>query len=188
MQTLELKNHYFKNVVTVLRKSHGYKNPHQVPYIEKVVINSGISSSLDKNAVQETAKEIAMLTGQQPIITKARKSISNFKLREGMPVGVKVTLRGANMYEFLYRLIAIALPGIRDFRGISSKFDGNGNYNLGITDHTIFPEISVDGYKRNIGLDICIVTSAKTDAEALKLLKFLGMPFRTKKSAPKSSE
>ena len=161
-----------------MMKSRGYQNTHQVPTLEKLVVNSGMSASLDKSGVQQTIDDIATLTGQQPVVTKARQSIANFKLRKGMPVGVKATLRGIRMYEFLYRLIAIALPGIRDFRGIPKKLDGNGNYALGIKDHTIFPEIGVDSHKRIIGMDIAITTTAKTDDEAIELLKLLGMPFR----------
>ena len=178
MPTPELKNHYLKKVVPSLEKSRSYKNRMQVPSIHKVVVNSGMDTSLDKNAVAQTVEEIGALTAQKPVVTKARKSISNFKLREGMPVGVKVTLRGDKMYEFLHRLVAIALPGVRDFRGLPKKLDGKGNYTFGIVDHTIFPEISVDSRKRTIGMDICIVTSANTDEEGMELLKLLGFPFR----------
>lgn len=178
MQTPELKTYYLEKVVPALTKSRGYKNRFQVPAVEKVVVNSGMDASLDKNAVAQTVEEIAALTGQQPIITKARQSISNFKLRQGMPVGVKVTLRGRNMYEFLYRLIAVALPGVRDFRGLPKKLDGKGNYTFGITDHTIFPEISVDSRKRTIGMDVSIVTTANTNDEGQELLKLIGFPFR----------
>jgi len=161
-----------------LMKLRGYRNRHQVPYIEKVVINSGISTSLDKSAVEETASEIALVAGQKGIITIARKSISNFKLREGSPVGIKVTLRGNAMYEFLYRLLSVALPGVRDFRGVSTRFDGHGNYNLGISDHTIFPEVNMESKRRTIGMDITIVTSAESDEEGSSLLELMGMPFR----------
>lgn len=178
MHTPVLKQLYREQIIPELMKSQGYKNVHQVPSIQKISINSGISSQMDKNAIQEALKEITSITGQRPVITKARKSVSNFKLREGMPNGVKVTLRGNVMYEFLYRLIAVALPGIRDFRGMSDKLDGNGNYNIGISDHTIFPEVNVDGHKRTIGLDITIVTSADTDDLGRELLEQFGMPFR----------
>ena len=159
-------------------KSRSYKNKHQVPVVQKVVINSGLSATLDKSEIEDTAKDIAALSGQKPIITKARKSVSNFKVREGMPLGVKVTLRGPIMYEFLYRLIGIDLPGIHDFRGVSPKLDGHGNFTLGITDHTIFPEIRVDSNKRTVGLDISIITSARNDEEGTELLALMGMPFR----------
>ena len=133
-----LKNIYLNEAIPALRKSLGYKNIHQVPKIEKVVINSSFGAEMDKNGVQELRKDIASLAGQSPVVVKAKMSVSNFKLRQGMPVGVKVTL-GNNMWEFLLRLIAIALPNIRDFRGVPSKLDGNGNYTLGIVDHSIFP-------------------------------------------------
>ncbi len=175
-----LQAHYLEEVVPAIMKSRGYKNKHQAAVVQKVVINSGLGATLDKSAIDDTAKEITALTGQKPIITKARKSVSNFKVREGMPLGVKVTLRGSNMYEFLYRLIGIALPGIRDFRGVSRKLDGHGNFTLGIADHTIFPEIRVDSGKRTIGLDISIITSATNDDESLELLSLIGMPFRVR--------
>lgn len=176
--TAELKKHYLEIVIPELTKNRNYKNRHEVPKIEKIVVNSGLDSQLDKNAIEETVKEIGLITGQKPIVTKARKSVSNFKVREGMPLGVKVTLRGENMYHFLSRLINIALPGIRDFRGVPTRFDGNGNYTLGITDHTIFPETTLDHNKRTIGMDISIVTTANTDDEGQELLKLMGMPFR----------
>jgi large subunit ribosomal protein L5 len=178
-----LKKHYQDVVVPALQKSGKYANVHEIPQITKVVINSGFDASLDKNQIAETQKEISTIAGQHAVITKARLSISNFKLREGMPVGVMTTLRGPRMYEFLYRMIGIALPGIRDFRGVHDKFDGNGNYALGITDHSIFPEVSHDGSKRQLGMDICIVTSAKTDDEGRELLKLMGMPFRKRQSS-----
>lgn len=174
----ELKEHYLKTVVPTITESRKYKNRHMVPQIEKVVINSGINSSQDKKWVDEVIADIAAITGQRPVITKARDSISNFKVRKGMPVGVTLTLRGANMYNFLQRLICVALPMIRDFRGISRKLDGRGNYNLGIADHSIFPEIKVDSNRSSIGMDIAIVTTAKTDAEGRELLELMGMPFR----------
>jgi len=183
MSTPALKKYYTEEVVPALKKSRGYTNPHQVPAIEKVVINSGISATLDKAAVNDTVRDIGLITGQRPVITKARKSIANFKLREGMPVGVKVTLRGTSMYEFLYRLLAVALPSIRDFRGVPSRFDGQGNYNLGIGDHTIFPEISIENVKRTTGMDITIVTTAETDEEGQELLRLMGMPFRRQEAA-----
>ncbi|MBC2593311.1 50S ribosomal protein L5 [Ruficoccus amylovorans] len=174
-----LKKAYLDTVVPELLKSLGYKNVHQVPKVEKVVINSGLNASRDKNWVAEVQKEITSIAGQQAVVTKARKSVSNFKLREGMPNGVAVTLRGSKMYDFLLRFINIALPNIRDFRGVSQKFDGSGNYSIGISDSTIFPEISHDTSGReSIGMDITIVTSASSDKEGRELLKLLGMPFR----------
>lgn len=176
-----LKEEYQTTILPELMKTQGYKNHLQAPRIEKIVINSGISASSEKGYAEEVAKLVAQLTGQQPIITKARESISNFKLRQGMPVGVKVTLRGAMMWDFLLKLIAIALPNVRDFRGISpTSFDGKGNYTLGIQLISIFPEISSE-MKKDIGLDITIVTSARTDKEGLALLKLFRMPFRASK-------
>lgn len=178
MEATILKKFYLDQVVPELKKKYGYSNPHQVPVIQKTVINSGVSASMDKNVINDVAKDIASITGQKPILTKAKRSVSNFKLRAGMPIGVKVTLRGGIMWDFLYRLIAIALPTIRDFRGVPTKFDGHGNYNLGITDHTIFPEIHPEHVKQNLGMDITIVTTAISDEEGRELLRLLGMPFR----------
>lgn len=179
-----LRKHYLETVRPELAKLRGYQNPHQIPKIEKVVINSGVKADAEKNVLQDLAKDIATITGQKPVITKARKSVANFKLREGQSIGVKVTLRGESMYEFLYRLIAVALPTIRDFRGVSGKFDGQGNYNIGISDITIFPEISVETHKAHPGLDIAIVTSAKTDDDGRELLRLFGMPFRRQEGTP----
>ncbi len=178
-----LKKHYLETVVPALKKSHGYKNPHQIPAITKIVINSGLSATHERNWIQEVAKEIGLITGQKPILTRARKSISNFKLRQGMPIGVKVTLRGPRMYEFLERLLAVALPNVRDFQGVSRKLDGRGNYNLGISDHSIFPEINVEPGRHSLGFDVTLVTSAHTDDEARELLTQMGMPFRRSSSA-----
>jgi large subunit ribosomal protein L5 len=179
----ELKQFYLQNVVPQLQKSRGYKNIHQIPKVTKVVINSGVSAQLDKGAVEEVAKELSSIAGQKAVVTKSRQSISNFKLRENQPIGAKVTLRGPIMWEFLYRLIYVALPNIRDFRGVGNKLDGKGNYNLGISDTTIFPEITVDGHKRTLGCDIVIVTTATSDEEGHELVKLLGMPFRKRESA-----
>ena len=187
MNVPELKKSYLDNAVPALMENLGYKNLHQVPKISKVVLNSSFGAEMDKNGVAELRKDIASIAGQLPIVVKARMSVSNFKLREGMPVGVKVTLRGNGMWDFLLRLIAIALPNIRDFRGVPSKLDGNGNYTLGIIDHSIFPEINVERQRVNTGMDICIVTSAKSDKEGAELLKLLGMPFR-KHSSDTNSE
>jgi len=179
-----LKKRYLEKVVPELRKSRGYANPHQVPNLVKITRNSAFDAEADKSTRDEVVKEITKLAGQKPVITKARKSVSNFKVREGMPLGCTVTLRGARMWDFLARLTLIALPMIRDFRGVSNRLDGQGNYSLGITDHTIFPETQADGSQRaNIGLDISIVTTAASDDEARELLRLLGMPFRAVQKA-----
>lgn len=173
-----LQTKYATEVVPALKSKRGYVNPHQIPRIEKIVINMGVRSDSEKGSIEEAVKELGMITGRKPIITKAKKSIANFKLRQGQNVGCKVTLRRGVMYEFLDRLITAALPRIRDFRGISSrKFDGRGTYSLGLPDQTIFPEIELDKIKRQQGMDITIVTSAPTDEEAYDLLKLMGMPF-----------
>jgi len=146
--------------------------------VEKVVVNMGINSNHDKDVLTEAQQELATITGQKALVTKAKKSISNFKVREGMPVGAKVTLRGARMYEFLERFFNAALPRIRDFRGVNPRgFDGRGSYTMGVRDQTIFPEVELDKIKHNLGMDVTIVTTAATDAEAKELLKLLGMPF-----------
>jgi len=176
----QLYDHYKKTVVEQLLKSGRYTNKMQVPRLEKVVVNMGISTRFEnmKDVIVEAQQELATITGQKPLVTHARKSIANFKVRKGMPVGCKVTLRGARMYEFLERFLNAALPRIRDFRGVSPRgFDGRGNYTLGVKDQTIFPEVELDKIKHNLGMDITIVTTANTDAEAKELLKLLGMPF-----------
>ncbi|MGA1204971.1 MAG: 50S ribosomal protein L5 [Opitutales bacterium] len=178
MEKAYLQQYYIDTVVPELKKNLGYENIHQVPAIEKIVINTGFDANTEKGQIAEIVKELSNIAGQQAVVTKARKSISNFKLREGMPVGAMVTLRGRQMYEFLYRLIAVALPGIRDFRGVKDRLDGTGNYTLGITDHSIFPEAHGDHSKYTLGMDICISTTAKTDEEGRELLKLLGIPFR----------
>lgn len=183
----ELLNEYKTRVVAALREKHGYKNVNEIPRISKVVVNTSVGAGSDSKEALEIARtEIATITGQRPITTVSKKSIANFKLREGQAIGAKVTLRGATMYEFLERLIKMSLPRIRDFRGVSAKaFDGNGNYTLGVSDQSIFPEIELDKIKRNIGFDITIVTTARTNAEAKSLLTELGMPFADKpKKAP----
>jgi large subunit ribosomal protein L5 len=174
-----LKKFYLETVVPELIKVRGYKNAHEVPTINKIVLNSRIDSEADKNWVQEVVKDITTISGQKPVITRAKTSVANFKVRENMPVAVMVTLRGPKMWDFLMRLIAVTLPNIRDFRGVSRKLDGRGSYNLGIADHTIFPEITMEAGRKNIGLDIAIVTTAHTDDEGRELLRQLGMPFRT---------
>lgn len=178
MQVPVLKKHYTEKVVPELMKKFGFSNVHQVPAIQKIVINSGISSTADKNHIAYVNEEITKITGQRPVTTKAKVSISNFKLREGQSIGCKVTLRGKIMYEFLNRLINIALPCIRDFRGVPAKFDGQGNYTLGIADHSIFPEVNADGTNANMGMDICINTSATDDEKGRELLAMFSMPFR----------
>src|SRR6202166_1210497 len=184
---VELYKEYKERVVPALQEKLGYKNVHQVPHIQKVVVNTCIASQADvKQALEDAKAELALITGQKPAETRAKKSIANFKLRKEQAIGAKVTLRGDRMYEFLERLIKAALPRIRDFRGVSPRcFDGNGNYTLGVPDQTIFPEIEMDKIKRNIGFDVTIVTTARTDEEAKSLLSELGMPFsdRAKKAA-----
>jgi large subunit ribosomal protein L5 len=174
---------YSKDVVPVLKERFKYTNPHQVPRMEKIVVNMGVSASLEKSAIDDAAKDLGLITGRKAVISKSRHSIANFKLREGQPIGCRVTLRRDAMYEFFDRLIATALPRIRDFRGLSPRsFDGRGNYTLGVGDQTIFPEIDLDKIKRQQGMDITIVTSARTNEEALDLLKLLGMPFAESKA------
>lgn len=169
---------YLEEVIPALRTKRGYTNPHQVPRIEKIVINMGIRSDAEKGSLEEAVRELGLITGRKPVVTKAKKSVANFKLRQGQNVGCKVTLRREVMYEFFDRLVSAALPRIRDFRGVSPrKFDGRGTYSLGLPDQTIFPEIELDKIKRQQGMDITIVTSASNDEEAYDLLKFLGMPF-----------
>jgi large subunit ribosomal protein L5 len=179
-----LYERYVKDVVPALKAKHQYTNVHQVPRMEKIVVNMGVSASLEKSAVDDAAKDLALITGRKPVISKSRHNIANFKLRQGLPIGCRVTLRRDTMYEFFDRLIATALPRIRDFRGLSPRsFDGRGSYSLGVNDQTIFPEIELDKIKRQQGMDITIVTSARTDHEALDLLKLLGMPFAEARQA-----
>jgi len=182
-----LQKQYVEQVAPELMKLRGYKNKHQVPRVLKITINTGIDAEADKNVIADTQRDITTLAGQKPVLAKSRKAIANFKLKQGQVVGCHVTLRGPHMWEFLYRLIAVALPTIRDFRGMSPKLDGQGNYTIGITDHTIFPEITVDNVKKHIGVDITIVTSAGTDDEARDLLRLLGMPFRRPEGAAKTT-
>lgn len=179
-----LKKLYHEQIVPELVKSRGYKNKHQVPKLVKVNLNTGIDAEADKNQIADIARDMGTIAGQKPVLARTRKAISNFKLKPNQIVGCHVTLRGDSMWEFLYRLLAVALPTIRDFRGVSPKLDGQGNYNLGITDFTIFPEITVENVKKTMGLDITIVTTATTDDEGRELLKLLGMPFRRTEAAP----
>ncbi|HEY2122442.1 MAG TPA: 50S ribosomal protein L5 [Chthoniobacterales bacterium] len=186
----ELYKEYQTRIVPALSKKLGYKNVLQVPKVEKVVVNTCISASVSdhKQALEDAKRELSVITGQKPAETKSKKSISNFKLRKGQVIGAKVTLRGDRMYEFLERLIKMALPRIRDFRGISPKaFDGNGNYTLGVQDQSIFPEVELDKIKRNVGFDITIVTTAATNSEAKALLTELGVPFSDKKQVAQAA-
>jgi large subunit ribosomal protein L5 len=169
---------YINEVRPALLANGRFKNPHQVPALEKIVVNMGVPTSLEKVALDDAAKDLATITGQKPVINKAKKSVANFKLRKGQPIGCRVTLRRDRMYEFFDRLVAAALPRIRDFRGLNPRqFDGRGNYTLGVSDQTIFPEIDLDKIKRHQGMDITIVTSASNDDDARELLRLMGMPF-----------
>jgi len=176
----DMKKNYRENIVPAMKESRGYKNLLEVPRLQKIVINCGINTKMDKDAAKEARENIAMVTGQNPVMTKTMKDIANFKMRKGMQVGVMVTLRGSKMYDFLDRLVHNYLPRVRDFRGVSKKaFDGSGNYNLGIKDISLFTEIDLDKMKHSLGLNITFVTSAKTDEEASELLQKFGMPFAT---------
>jgi len=173
-----LKKIYLEQAYPELVRLHGYTNRLEVPRLVKISINTGIDAEADKNQIADIKRDLGLLAGQKPVLSKSRKAISNFKLKTGQIVGCHVTLRGNRMWEFFYELLAVALPTIRDFRGVSPKLDGRGNYNLGITDFTIFPEITVDHVKKGMGVDITIVTTARTDDEGRDLLRLLGMPFR----------
>jgi large subunit ribosomal protein L5 len=175
-----LREHYLKNVVPALKKEFGYSNVMAVPKIEKISVNVGLGEATSNPKIMDgAANELASITGQRPVVTKAKKSIAAFKLRENMPIGCMVTLRGDRMFEFLDRLMNISLPRVRDFRGVSSKsFDGRGNYTLGVKDQLIFPEIDYNKVDKTRGMNISITTTAKTDAEGVSLLKLMGMPFR----------
>ena len=175
-----LKDLYREQIVPALQKELGYKNVMQVPRLEKVVVNVGVGEALQNaKALDATAQDVMVITGQKPIVTRARRSIANFKLREGNPIGIKVTLRGDRMWDFLDRLVNIALPRQRDFRGIpADAFDGRGNYSLGLREQLAFPEIDYDKIDKIRGLEIQIVTTARTDEEGYHLLRHLGMPFR----------
>ncbi len=177
-----LKDKYLAEIVPALKQKFQYKSVMQVPKIEKICINKGIGAAVaDKKMIDVGLEEITTISGQKAVPTKSKKAISNFKLREDMPIGVKVTLRGDRMYEFLDRLVSVALPRVRDFKGVSDKgFDGRGNYTLGVKEQIIFPEISIDKVSKINGMDITLVTSASTDEESYELLKALGMPFVTK--------
>lgn len=177
----KLKSKYKEEIVPAMMERFQYKSVMQVPKLEKIVVNRGIGDAVaDKKLVDVGVEELTLITGQKAVPTIAKKSVANFKLREGMPIGAKVTLRGDRMYEFLERLIAIALPRVRDFQGVKSKLDGRGNYTLGIKEQIIFPEISIEKVKKVTGMDITFTTSAPSDEEALELLKQFGMPFTKK--------
>lgn len=177
---IRMKEYYTNTVVPALQKKFAYKNINQVPKIDKIVINMGLGDVKDNaKSMQNAVEELSMITGQAPVVTKAKKSVANFKLREGMSIGAKVTLRGNRMYEFFDKFVSIALPRVRDFKGIpSDSFDGRGNYNMGVKEQLIFPEIKYDKVEKVRGFDVCIVTTAQTDEEAKELLTLLGMPFK----------
>lgn len=183
MAQARLHTLYNEEIISKLTTEFGYPNVMAVPRLQKIVLNVGAGEAVsDRKSLDSIQQNLALITGQQPVLTKARKSISNFKLREGMPIGCKVTLRGRIMYEFLDRLVNLSLPRTRDFQGIPEKgFDGRGNYNMGIKEHTIFPEIDIDKVDKIHGMDLVFVTTAQTDAEAYTLLSHFGMPFRNRK-------
>jgi large subunit ribosomal protein L5 len=180
-----LKDKYKADVIPALQKRFGYSSPMQVPKITKICLNQGVGDAVsDKKLIEGAIKEMTTISGQKAVATVSKKDISNFKLRKGVPIGVRVTLRGDTMYEFLDRLIAVALPRIRDFRGINDKgFDGNGNYTLGVTEQIIFPEIDIDKVNKIMGMDITFVTSTQNDDEALALLSEFGLPFKNQKKS-----
>jgi len=178
-----LKEKYIKDVMPRLMTARGYKNKMQVPRMVKIVVNMGINSAVEKDMIKVFANDLAIITGQHPVICRARKSIANFKLRQDMPVRVRVTLRGDRMFEFFDRLVNVVLPRMRDFRGVSpAAFDGRGNYALGFAEQTIFPEINVDSVKKPQGMNIVIVTTAASNDEARELLRLMGMPFAAAKA------
>lgn len=182
--TPSLKKKYREEIVPALMEKFQYSSVMQVPKLQKICINQGLGAATqDKKLVDNALSELTMIAGQKAVPTKAKKSVSNFKLREGMTIGARVTLRDERMYEFLERLISVALPRVRDFRGINDKsFDGRGNYSMGITEQIIFPEIDLDKVSNITGMDITFVTSANTDAEALELLKLIGLPFKNQRN------
>ncbi len=177
-----LRAKYEKEAVPALQEQFQYSNPMEVPKLVKICLNQGVGQATqDKKLVDVAIEEMSQIAGQRAVITKAKKSVSNFKLREGMPIGVRVTLRSTKMWEFMDRLISVSLPRVRDFRGINDKsFDGRGNYSMGVTEHIIFPEIDLDKVTKITGMDVTFVTTAKTDNEAYALLKQLGLPFKSK--------
>lgn len=179
MNTASLKNDYKERIVPALVKEFGYSSVMQTPKLEKIVLNQGLGIAVaDKKIIEVAINEMTTITGQKAVSTMSKKDISNFKLRKKMPIGVRVTLRGDKMYEFLERLVRVALPRVRDFKGIENKFDGRGNYTLGITEQIIFPEINIDNINRLLGMNITFVTTAQTDEEGYALLKEFGLPFK----------
>jgi large subunit ribosomal protein L5 len=187
--TPRMKAAYNERIIKAMTEKFGYKNHMEVPRLEKITLNMGVGeASQDKKKVQTAAEEMELIAGQKPVITKAKKSIAQFKLRDGMPIGCKVNLRRDRMYEFLDRLVTIAMPRIRDFRGLNPKsFDGNGNYAMGIKEQIIFPEISYDRIEKVRGMDIIVTTTAKTDEEARELLRLFGFPFPAEEAAEKAA-
>lgn len=181
--TTTIKTTYTEKIVPTLKENFKYKSVMQVPKLDKIVLNMGLGDAIaDKKIIETATNEMAAITGQKPVVCLSKKDISNFKLRKKMPIGVRVTLRGENMYEFLERLIRVALPRIRDFKGVDSKLDGQGNYTLGIREQIIFPEINIESISKILGMNITFVTSAKTDEEGFALLKEFGIPFKAKKN------
>ncbi len=180
----------YKQKKNELKEQLALKNIHEVPKLEKIVVNCAVGSQAErKQAIEDAVNEVTLITGQKPVVTKSKKAIANFKLREGESVGVKVTLRGPRMYDFMMRLVRTAIPRIRDFRGVAPRaFDGRGNYTLGVNDQSIFPEIELDKIKRSLGFDITFVTSTNNDDHAREMLRVLGMPFRTRTAQPKADE
>ncbi len=175
-----LKERYENDIISSLMDEFEYDNIMEVPELEKIVVNMGIGDAgEDADLLDQAVESLRTITGQEPVVTRAKKSVANFKIRKGMPIGCKVTLRGESMYEFLYKLVNVALPRVRDFRGVSANsFDGRGNYSLGIDNYTVFPELSVDEVDKILGMDVTVVTNAETDEEAKELLSSLGMPFQ----------
>lgn len=183
MNSPRLKDKYYKEIVPALTTQFEYKNPMQVPKLLKICLNQGVGAAIaDKKIIDTAVEEMTNIAGQRAVQTKSKRDISNFKLRKGMPIGVRVTLRGDRMYEFLDRLVAVSLPRVRDFRGVNDKgFDGRGNFTLGVTEQIIFPEVNIDGITRIQGMDVTFVTTAPTDKEAFALLKEFGIPFKNQK-------
>jgi large subunit ribosomal protein L5 len=176
-----LHKKYTDEVVPAMKAKHNFKNVHQIPKFVKIVVNMGVSASNEKGAIDDAAKDLSLITGRKPVISKSKKDVASFKLRKNQPIGCRVTLRGDAMFEFFDRLVAASLPRIRDFRGLSPrKFDGRGNYTFGIAEQSIFPEIELEKIKRSQGMDITIVTTAPNDDQARDLLKFMGFPFAEK--------
>jgi large subunit ribosomal protein L5 len=183
MNAPRLKEKYFKEIIPALTEKFEYKNPMMVPKLLKICLNQGVGAAIaDKKLIDTTMDEMTSIAGQKAVQTKSKRDISNFKLRKGMPIGVRVTLRGDRMYEFLDRLVAVSLPRVRDFRGVNDKgFDGRGNFTLGVAEQIIFPEVNIDGISRIQGMDVTFVTTARTDKEAFALLKEFGIPFKNQK-------